>query len=116
MLLPFAPIEKITLDIKRQMFTLLVKKHNADFVRRKPKFLPQLEDIVPHRNVFAHLELVPLENIEVEQNADLVFKKYANGKYKPKIYKRVDVTLIVINMYLVNKSLDELLQEMPPLV
>lgn len=82
--------ERITLENKRQIFAEIVKKHKSDFLKQNPDFLKGIENIVPHRNIFAHLESETSFS-DVIKNKALVFKKYSNGKLNYKTYTNNDI-------------------------
>lgn len=107
--------EKITLDMKRQIFTHLLKKNNSQFLKAHPDFLKYLEEIVPHRNVFAHLEVIDIRDLEQMDKKKLVFKKYSNGVMKPKKYTIDDIADLQTKMIFVDFSMGVILQELPPL-
>ncbi len=69
---------------------------------------------MPHRNVFAHLEVIPIYDLPKEDRKKLVFKKYTNGVLKPKKYTIDDIVDLQVKMEYVDFSLDVILQELPP--
>jgi hypothetical protein len=107
--------EKISLDMKRQIFVNLLKSNNSVFLKENRIFLKTLESIIPHRNVFAHLEVMNIYDLPREDRKNLVFKKYSDGALKPKKYTIDTIVDILVDMEYVNFSLDVILQELPPL-
>lgn len=102
--------ERITLDTKKQIFVSILNQRNKEFTTKHPNFIKTLDKLIPHRNIFAHLEVE-----KVKDNGDFVFKKYKSGKLIPQIYSREKMWNIFMEMTYVNQQLNILIQEMPPL-
>lgn len=107
--------ERITLDMKRQVFVSILKSNNSDYLKANPDFLKKLEDVIPHRNIFAHLEACSIHELTREDRKKLVFKKYSNGLLKRKRYEQKDISDLQIDLMYIDFSLDIILQELPPL-
>jgi len=108
--------ERITLDMKRQVFVSLLKANESPFLKENPDFLKVLENIVPHRNIFAHLETYSLRELSWDDRKKLVFKKYSNGELRPKRYEQKDISDLQTDLMYIDFSLDLILQELPPLI
>jgi hypothetical protein len=107
--------EKIALDMKRQIFVHLLKANNSPYISKNPEFLKYLEELVPHRNIFAHLEVIDINDLPVEDRKKMVFKKYSNGLLKPKKYTVDDIVELQKKLFYVDFSLDVILLELPEL-
>lgn len=107
--------ERITLDLKRQIFVNLLKQNQSNYIKTDITFLKVLEDIVPHRNIFAHLEIIDHHELSKEDGKKLVFKKYKDGSLKPKKYTIDDIVDIQANMMYLVFAMNVILQELPPL-
>jgi hypothetical protein len=107
--------EKITLDIKRQIFVHLLKSNKSEFLQNNPEFIKYLEEIVPHRNVFAHLEIMDIHDLPFEDRKMLVFKKYSNGVLSPKKYTIDKIVDIQTKLIYIDIAMGVILQELPPL-
>jgi SAM-dependent MidA family methyltransferase len=69
--------ERLTFDAKKDVLISVLKNDYKRFIEDNPKFIANLSEIAPQRNVFAHLD--------VDYGAkDLTFKKYAGGELKLK--------------------------------
>ena len=99
--------ERATFDLKRQILSKIIPNGNEDF-------LTSLEEIAPHRNVFAHLE------VNVERLSDfftlnqIVFKSFSNGKKKDKIYTVETIKNLEKSMEKSIEGLKRLLLATPP--
>ena len=107
--------EKISLDMKRQIFIIILKLNKSEFLQKNPEFLKHLENIVPHRNIFAHLETIDPFESSNEDRKKLVFKKYTNGELKPKKYTLDDIVDLQVKLDYVEMAMRIILQELPPL-
>ena len=94
--------ERITLDFKKELMTIILKKNYTQLLDKNPTILSDLSRLPEHRNRFAHLEKVKGKEMnEVIKNkiqvwsaingdktiADvsedtIVFKRYKNGAVK----------------------------------
>lgn len=110
--------ERITFDIKKQMMYAILQNHYKPFLIENPDLIAGLEELIPHRNIFAHLEVDKEESfVDGEsENQKVVFKRYKGGKNKPITYTIKDVTKIGGNMGKISKLMDYLVTAMPPLV
>lgn len=87
--------ERITLDSKRAIFCVIVQKHYPQFLEQNADCLDEIGEIIPHRNVLAHLEINLEKSVwegetgklaKDDEKRELVFKKYKNGKLTDKGY------------------------------
>jgi hypothetical protein len=94
--------ERISLDFKRELFTVIIKKEYKDLLTKNSTVLSDLGRLPEHRNRFAHLrkieeiELQEIKNNKIqvwsgingdktlsEINDDtIIFKRYKNGSVK----------------------------------
>ena len=108
--------EKVTLESKRQIFCAIVETHNQAFLNKHPDFLSSIERIVPHRNIFAHLELDDSELAISSSDIELVFKKYAKGKLTSKKYDIEQLKNLREDIARVKLCLHELVLTLPSLI
>ncbi|SDG84202.1 hypothetical protein [Mucilaginibacter gossypii] len=93
--------ERITLDFKRELFTLILKNEYKDILKTHPTVITDLGRLPEHRNRFAHLKKVGIleikelitrktqvwsgingdKTIVVTENT-IIFKRYKNGSVK----------------------------------
>jgi hypothetical protein len=108
--------DRVALDAKRQIFVVILKKHNTDFLLKNPTFLKRLDDLIPHRNIFAHAELMTNhENVE-QHKEKISFKRYANGKVITREYTQKVILALEKDMLFLQRKIIMLLQEMPPIM
>lgn len=101
--------EKLTPDMKRQIFVALLIRHNSDFITDYPSFLPFLERVIPHKHTFSHLQLDADQSSKKE---GLAFKKFSNGKLRLQEYTGNEITELRTQMQLCDLCLDLLLKEL----
>ena len=125
--------ERITFDFKRELFSIVSKRYYTDWLKEHPTVLKNLEAIAPHRNRFAHLEMIegkelsnilfnpalilqpdltkPLKN----SNADtLVYKRFRNGKIQYIGYNTLEIARIEIQMNGISDALSKLKNTVAP--
>jgi len=109
--------ERISLDVKRQIFIKIIPLDKPEFLKENSRFLKKFEGLVPHRNIMAHLELFEIEELDDEKLKQcLVFKKYKDGKITPKVYDEKSLNQIKNDIVYVHSRFLDLLQEVPALV
>lgn len=104
--------ERITLGGKKDIFFMLIKRDHKEFLKSHPKFITTLEEIIPHRNIFAHLEVDLLtEQIHNESNyVQIAFKKYKNGKLTPQKYRKEDIEKLAADFAEIETCIEELIK------
>lgn len=110
--------ERISFDIKRQILQVILSSHYGDFLKKYPDFFSRLESIVPHRNIFAHLEADKINSITTgeEEKQTVVFKRYKSGKNKPQTYTMKEIGELSASLVAMDFYFEFLLTAMPPLV
>ena len=101
--------EKINFDYKREMLSNILQSKYQDFIAQNENFVRNLGEIAPHRNIFAHLEIVLGKDLDEKNKNDLIFKKYVNGKLKLKIYDRIALAKLENKIHEVLDTLDLLI-------
>jgi hypothetical protein len=106
--------ERITLSAKKDLLFMLINRYHKVFLETYPKFIDTLDKLIPHRNIFAHLELdFSSDNLE---NSQFSFKKYHNGKLTNKVYTKEAIDKITADFKHVIEALDTLKPVKPPTV
>ena len=77
--------DRVTLDTKRQLFAKIVTTHYSNDLKPFETTLKRLENLVKHRNIFAHAEL------KISPDEDLVFIRYSSGKVTEKHYSKENI-------------------------
>lgn len=98
--------ERMTFNFKKEALVFLMNEYYKDFLKEH-KIIPMLEEIAPHRNVFAHLEYE-------SDKTKIIFKKYNNGKLKPKEYTNKSIAKIEKLFYDLEAKLDLLISTISP--
>jgi hypothetical protein len=125
--------ERVTFDFKRELFNLLAKKYYVDWIEKQPDILRTLENITPHRNRFAHLEVSEGKELteilakpqlilqpdltKMLSGSDkntLVYKRYKNGKLQYIGYDTLEISRIETQVNYVSKALDNLRNTVAP--
>jgi len=78
--------ERINLGSKKEILFLILNSHYKRWLNQNPNFITSLQEIIPHRNIFAHLELDLSKEYATNEPIELIFKKYKSGKLKLEIY------------------------------
>jgi hypothetical protein len=90
--------EKTTLGAKKDVLFLLLDKYHQDFLKANPTFKARLDNLIPHRNIFAHLEIdYPKMDIN-DLNFKIIFKKFKGGKLKSEEYPNEAIKAIMNDM------------------
>ena len=63
--------ERISFDHKREMLSNILQSKYPDFIEQNKSLIRDLEDIAPHRNRFAHLEIVLAKDLD-EKNKKIL--------------------------------------------
>lgn len=109
--------ERINLSGKKDIFFMLIKRDEKDFIEKNPKFMDKLDKLIPHRNIFAHRSIDYSESILDKPKVEVAFKRYdSEGKMKSKTYTVEDVQNLTNDIKDVTKLLDELNSAKPPQV
>ncbi|HTI60760.1 hypothetical protein [Mucilaginibacter sp.] len=102
--------ERITIGNKKDIFFLILDRHFKDYKSRNPKLVETLENIIPHRNIFAHLEIDLSEETVHKTGIEISFKKYKAGKINIQRYSMAEIQKLFDDFNFVNNCLDELLK------
>jgi len=90
--------ERITLDAKKEIFIAIIKMRQPAYLINNPDFLPLLTKTLPHRNIFAHLDLIHPLQLNGDDKYKLVFKKYINGKLSKREYGLKEFVKVLIDL------------------
>ena len=105
--------ERITIGSKKDIMFIILKKHYKDFLNEHPRFMDILERLIPHRNIFAHLEF-DINSDEAARKHSLVFKKYKNGKLELKEYTGEVLAQLNGELSEIDNTIRELLKPIKP--
>ena len=106
--------ERITLGSKKDILFILLKRHKPEYLKLNPTFLGLLDNLIPHRNIFAHLEIDYDRSGPTNDKYAIVFKKYKNGKIDPKTYTVTEIHQITHDLKEIAKRLSEITPIKPP--
>ncbi len=105
--------ERVTLGSKKDILFYVLDAHYKDFLKAFPEFKSSLEDLVPHRNIFAHLE-IDRDLSDYNGVYEIKFKKFSKGKLEVKKYGRSQIEQITEGFNRVNFAFDLLLNNNAP--
>ena len=100
--------EKTTLGAKKDVLFLLLDKYHKDFLKDNPTFKTRLDNLIPHRNIFAHLEIDYSKMDANDLNFKIIFNKFKGGKLKPEEYATEKIKEIMNDMKQITLSLYDL--------
>jgi hypothetical protein len=106
--------ERITLGSKKDVYYLLIRRYNPEYIELNPKFIETLERFIPHRNVLAHLEVDYSEKWLNKENIHVAFKKYKEGKLKDWYYTQDDVDKLKTDYHTIMKHINAIKPPGPP--
>ena len=102
--------ERITLGSKKDILFILLNRYHQDYIKLHPKLISNIESIVPHRNIFAHLEM-DYSSLDLEdEKIAIFFNKYKNGKLVQLKYSSDDISKLVTDFKEIIERLEELVK------
>lgn len=106
--------ERINLSGKKDVLFILLNRYEKDFLKKHSTFVDKLERLIPHRNIFAHLEMDYNDIDEMYISKKIAFRKYKNGKLDLRSYGPEEITALQNDFVIVMNALKELKPAKPP--
>jgi hypothetical protein len=83
---------RVSLENKKQIFQILIERHNPDFKKQYPNYIKDLVTIIEKRNILAHY---PLDSSDAalrkyKSSSELYFMKFKN--VTEKVTKKIILT------------------------
>jgi hypothetical protein len=105
--------ERITLGAKKEILFYVLDNNYKQFLKNNEEFKTLFENLIPHRNIFAHLE-IDRNYADYNGTYQVKFKKYSKGKLETKKYGRIEMEKITIDFERLNHFLDLLVTSNAP--